>query len=186
MSVTHDQVQGRLTAPGQLFEMDEVDVRGVPTRTWKHAPATFPALLGNSRFHGEAIFLVYEDERVTFEEHYRRAATLARRLVDDYGVTKGDRVAIAMRNYPEWVVAFSATLAAGAIAVPLNAWWTAPELEYGLADSQAKVLIADGERAERLRGTAVPTIVARPSGALPPGAWQPGTVTADVRSVRHD
>lgn len=51
-----------------------------------------------------------------------------------------------------------------AIAVPLNAWWTRPELEYGLADSGATVLIADGERAKRLSGAGIPTIVARGSG----------------------
>ncbi|MFC4533481.1 class I adenylate-forming enzyme family protein [Sphaerisporangium dianthi] len=182
MTVTHDQVQAQLTGPGGLFEMEEVEIRGSKLRTWKHAPATFRALLENSRFHGEAIFLVYEDERISYEEHFRRAATLAVRLVEDYGVTKGDRVAIAMRNYPEWVIAFSAALAVGAIAVPLNAWWTTPELEYGLSDSGAKVLVADGERAERLRGTAIPMIVTRAAGDLPPGARAFGDVLGEVRA----
>jgi acyl-CoA synthetase (AMP-forming)/AMP-acid ligase II len=170
MTVTHDQAQAMLTAPGQLFEMDEVEIRGVRTRTWRHAPATYRAMLESSRGHGDKVFLVYEDERITYEEHYRRAAALATRLAEDYGVGTGDRVAIAMRNYPEWVVAFSAVLAAGAVAVPLNAWWTTPELEYGIRDSGAKVVIADGERAERLRGTAVALIVTRATGELPPGA----------------
>src|SRR5690606_12540019 len=79
----------------------------------------------------------------------------------------------AMRNLPEWIVSFSAALAAGAIAVPLNAWWTQAELEYGLADSGAKVLIADGERAARLHGSdlAARLIVTRADGwELPPGA----------------
>ncbi|MGW4644666.1 class I adenylate-forming enzyme family protein [Sphaerisporangium sp. NPDC004334] len=182
MTVTHDQVQAQLTGPGQLFEMEEVEIRGSKLRTWKHAPTTFRALLENSRFHGEAIFIVYEDERVSYEEHYRRTATLATRLAEDYGVTKGDRVAIAMRNYPEWVVAFSAVVAIGAIAVPLNAWWTTPELEYGLSDSGAKVFIADGERAERLRGTSVPMIVTRAAGDLPPGARAFADVLGEVRA----
>jgi long-chain acyl-CoA synthetase len=56
-----------------------------------------------------------------------------------------------MRNFPEWSLAFWAAAAAGAVVVPLNAWWTAPELEYGLADSGTRVLFADAERAERLR-----------------------------------
>ncbi|GAT65659.1 fatty acid--CoA ligase [Planomonospora sphaerica] len=168
MTVTHDQVQAQLTGPGQLFEMEEVPGHGGTVRTWKHAPGHFRALLEMSRFHGDKVFLVYEDERITYEEHFRRAATLARRLVEEYGVAKGDRVAIAMRNYPEWVVSFSAVLAAGAIAVPLNAWWTTQELEFGLSDSGAKVLIADGERAGKLAGTAVPLIVTR--GEVPEGA----------------
>ncbi|WP_214109003.1 class I adenylate-forming enzyme family protein [Acrocarpospora catenulata] len=161
MSSMHAQVQAALTAPGQLFEMAEI---GGGVRAWKHAPATFRALLENSAFHGEHEFIVYEDTRLTYAEHFRLAATLAHRLTDSFGVRKGDRVAIAMRNYPEWIVAFSATLAIGAIAVPLNAWWTRQELEYGLADSGAMVLIADGERAERLAGVDIPVIVARGAG----------------------
>ncbi|MFC0557195.1 class I adenylate-forming enzyme family protein [Planotetraspora thailandica] len=161
----NDQVQAQLTAPGQLFEMEEVEVAGNTIRAWKHAPATFRALLEMSRFHGEKLFVVYEDERLTFEEHFRLAATLAHRLIGDYGVRKGDRVAVAMRNYPEWVIAMSAALAAGAVAVPLNAWWTRQEMEYGLADSGAKLVIADGERAERLSGSGVPMIVTRAADA---------------------
>ncbi|MEV4397489.1 class I adenylate-forming enzyme family protein [Nonomuraea sp. NPDC049607] len=181
MSLSHAQVQAQLTGPGQLFETEEIGDAGV--RTWKHAPGHFRALLEISRFHGEQVFLAYEDEHITFEEHFRRVATLANRLVDEYGVTKGDRVAIAMRNYPEWVVSFSAALAAGAIAVPLNAWWTEAELAYGVSDSGAKVLIADGERAVRLASTGVPMIVTRgevPEGARPFGDVL-GEVTADVR-----
>ncbi|TDD49071.1 long-chain fatty acid--CoA ligase, partial [Nonomuraea terrae] len=181
MSLTHAQVQAQLTGPGQLFEIEEIGDAGV--RTWKHAPAHFRALLEMSRFHGDKVFLVYEDEHITFEDHFRRAATLAGRLVEEYGVTKGDRVAIAMRNYPEWVIAFSAALAAGAIAVPLNAWWTEAELAYGVSDSGAKVLIADGERAVRLASTGVPLIVTR--GDLPEGARSfadvVGEPAADVR-----
>ncbi|MEU8251700.1 class I adenylate-forming enzyme family protein [Nonomuraea sp. NPDC048916] len=180
MTVTHAQVQAQLTGPGQLFEVEEIGDTGV--RTWKHAPGHFRALLEMSRFHGDKVFLIYEDEHITFEEHYRRAATLANRLVDEYGVTKGDRVAVAMRNYPEWVISFSAVLAAGGIAVPLNAWWTEPELAYGVSDSGAKVLIADGERAGRLVATGVPLIVAR--GEAPEGARSfeevLGEVTAEV------
>ncbi|MER6831118.1 class I adenylate-forming enzyme family protein [Streptosporangium sp. NPDC000563] len=182
MTVTHDQLQARLTAPGQLFETEEILSHGGTVKTWKHAPRDFRALLETSRFHGDKVFLAYEDERITYEEHYRLAATLARRLVDDYGVVKGDRVAIAMRNYPEWVIAFSAALAAGAIAVPLNAWWTPQELEYGLSDSGAKVLIADGERAAGLAGPGPALIVTR--GETPEGARSfedvLGEVEADV------
>lgn len=178
MTLTHAEVQARLTGPGELFEMEEIGDTGI--RTWKHAPAHFRALLEMSRYHGEKVFLIYEDEHITFEEHFRRAATLARRLVEDYGVAKGDRVVVAMRNYPEWVVAFSAALAAGAVAVPLNAWWTEPELAYGVADSGAKVLIADGERAAKLASTGVPLIVTR--GEPPAGARSLGEVLGEVRA----
>lgn len=178
MTLSHAQVEAQLTGPGQLFEIEEIGDTGI--RTWKHAPAHFRVLLENSRWHGDKVFLVYEDEHITFEDHYRRAATLATRLVDDYGVRKGDRVAVAMRNYPEWSIAFSAALAAGAVAVPLNAWWTEPELAYGVSDSGAKVIIADDERAPRLAGTGVPLIVAR--GAAPEGARTFDEVLGELRA----
>ena len=167
------EVRAAMTAPGQLFEMDEVDVRGVRIRVWKNAPPTLRDVLETSRAHGDAPYLVYQDDRVGFADHYARAAAFARRLIDRYGVAKGDRVAIAMRNFPEWSVAFFGAAAAGAVVVPLNAWWSAAELEYGLTDSGAKVLIADVERAERLAGVlpglGVPCVVARADGAVPEG-----------------
>ena len=95
-----------LTAPGQLFEMEELDIRGVPTRTWRNAPPSLRAILDMSLAHGDATFLVYEDERTTFAEHYRIACTLAHRLRSTFGIAQGDRVAIIMRNLPEWVMAF--------------------------------------------------------------------------------
>ncbi|MBI3368375.1 MAG: acyl-CoA dehydrogenase family protein, partial [Burkholderiales bacterium] len=101
------------------------------------------------RTHGAKTFLVYEDERATFEAFCRATLALAAALADE-GVVKGDRIAIAMRNLPEWPVAFFATLLLGAIAVPVNAWWTEPELEYALTDSGAKLAIVDGERLARI------------------------------------
>ena len=92
-----------------------------------------------------ALFTIYEDERVTYEANFRAVATLAARL-REMGVGKGDRVALAMRNLPEWPVVFFAAASIGAIVVPLNAWWTGGELEYGLADSGAKLLFVDDER----------------------------------------
>jgi long-chain acyl-CoA synthetase len=144
------EVTAELTAPGQLFEMEELEIRGVPTRTWKSAPPTLRAVLELSVGHGDQDFLVYEDERISFSEHYAKVATLAHTLVDRFGIKKGDRVAIAMRNLPEWVIAFWASIAVGAVVVPLNAWWTGPELSYGLSDSGTSVLFCDEERRERL------------------------------------
>ncbi|WP_225992481.1 class I adenylate-forming enzyme family protein [Actinomadura montaniterrae] len=171
--LTIAEVRARLTAPGQLFEMDEVDIRGVRTRVWKNAPTTLRDVLELSRGHGDAPFLVYEDDRLSFAEHHRRAAAFGRLLAAEYGIAKGDRVAIAMRNYPEWSVAFFGAAAAGAVVVPLNAWWSADELEYGLRDSGARLLVADAERAERLAGVlpglGIPLLVARPGGDPPAG-----------------
>ena len=140
----------QLTAPGSPFEMEVVEIDGRPTKTWKNAMPSIRALLEACRAHGDASFIVYEDEGMTFAQHYAAASAFANALVDNLGVRKGDRVAIAMRNFPEWSIAFFGAAAAGAIVVPLNAWWTGPELEYGLSDSGTKVLVADGERMERL------------------------------------
>jgi len=138
-----------LTAPGAPFEMETLPIRGLPTRTWKNAPPSLRAVAEGARAYGASIFLVHEDERVSFEAFFRAVAAFAHALRDQ-GVDKGDRVAIVMRNLPEWPVAFYAAAALGAIVTPLNAWWTGPELEYGLTDSGSKVAILDAERLERL------------------------------------
>jgi len=149
--ISLSEANATLTAPGQLFEMEERTIRGVPTRTWKNAPASLPAVLDLSRGYGDATFLVYEDERTTYAEHYRIACTLAHRLIAEFDVAPGDRVAIAMRNLPEWVMAFWAVTLTGAIVVPLNAWWSGEELHYGLDDSGSKVAFVDTQRADAIR-----------------------------------
>jgi long-chain acyl-CoA synthetase len=143
------QAHAMITAPGTPAEMETVVIGGVPTRTWKNLPPSLRSIVELGRAHGERVFLVYEDERVTFEAFYRAVAAFAAQLAAD-GVKKGDRVALVMRNLPEWPVAFYAAASLGAIVTPLNAWWTGPELEYGLTDSGAKVVIVDAERYERL------------------------------------
>ncbi len=139
-----------LTAPGMPGEMEEVLIHGVKTRVWKNLPPSLRSVVEAGRAHGEKVFLVYEDERVTFEAFHRAVAALAIQLAAD-GVGKGDRVAVIMRNLPEWPVAFYAAVSLGAIVTPLNAWWTGEELEYGLTDSGTKVVLVDNERFERLR-----------------------------------
>ncbi len=165
-TLSRDEATDRLTGPGGEFEIAEVPIRGVPTKVFTTAPPTLVHTLEASRQYGDRTFVVYEDDRWTFAEHYAIVARLAHRLVDDFGVAKGDRVAIAMRNYPEWIATFWATTAAGAVVVPLNAWWTAGELEYALVDSGATVLVADESRAlaldDHLGDTAITTrIVAK-------------------------
>jgi long-chain acyl-CoA synthetase len=138
-----------LTAPGSVYEIEEREIGGIRMKMWKNAPPTLRDLFGAARLHGNKTFLVLEDERVTYEGFARAALALAEALMEA-GVAKGDRVALLMRNLPEWPAAFFGAALVGAVIVPLNAWWTAPELEYGLKDCGAKVLIADAERLERL------------------------------------
>ncbi|WP_421737959.1 class I adenylate-forming enzyme family protein [Caulobacter sp.] len=143
------QAYALITQPGTPGEMEEVEIRGVKTRVWKNAPPTLRDTLMMGRTHGDKLFMVHEDERVSFEAFYRAVTVFAAELAAK-GVQKGDRVAIVMRNLPEWPVAFYAALSIGAIVTPLNAWWTGAELEYGLLDSGAKTLVVDVERYERL------------------------------------
>jgi long-chain acyl-CoA synthetase len=143
------QAHALLTQPGSPLEVEEAVIDGVSMRVWKNLPPSIRATVEVSRAHGQRVFLVYEDERVTFEAFYRAVSAFAREL-QAQGVAKGDRVAVIMRNLPEWAVAFYGAAAIGAIATPLNAWWTGAELEYGLTDSGAKVAVLDAERFERL------------------------------------
>jgi long-chain acyl-CoA synthetase len=148
--LSHAEATAQLTAPGQMFEIDRADVDGIELSVWKNAPASLRQIFELSLGHGSRDFLVYEDQRVTFDEHYRIASTLAQRLLED-GSRKGDRIAIASRNLPEWVMAFWGSMVLGAVVVPLNAWWTTDELIYGLSDSGTSVLFVDEERLERVR-----------------------------------
>jgi len=150
-AMTIEEAHAFLTSPGTPFEMETVNIRGVPIRTYKGTPPSLRAIFDMGRAFGDKDFLVYQDERVSFENHYRAASALGRVLTEKYGVKKGDRVAIIMRNFPEWSVAFWAIAAIGGIIVPLNAWGTGPELEYGISDSGSRVVILDHERLERLR-----------------------------------
>ncbi len=148
-AMSRAQVKDILCAPGMPFEMDTVNVDGISTRVWKNALPNLAALAENTKMFGEREFVVFDDERVTYSAWHKAVATLAAAL-QDIGVRKGDRVALAMRNLPEWPVAFFAGAVIGAIVVPLNAWWTGEELAFGMADSGASVLICDAERWDRM------------------------------------
>ena len=140
-----------VTAPGAPFETVPIEVDGQTVTAFKNAPRTLRDLVRSTAARGDAVFLVYEDERWTFARFHEEVAALAAALVERYGVEKGDRVAVAMRNYPEWVVSFAAVTAVGAVSVSFNAWWTEEEVDYALGDCTPRVLIADVERVERAR-----------------------------------
>jgi acyl-CoA synthetase (AMP-forming)/AMP-acid ligase II len=144
------EAHARLTAPGAAFETAEITVRGVALRIWKHVPVTAAEVFIQARAYGDREFLVYQDERVSYEGFARAVLRLAS-LLAEQGLNKGDRVALVMRNLPEWPVVFMAALLAGAIVVPLNAWWSGTELGYGILDCGARFVFADAERLARLK-----------------------------------
>lgn len=176
--LSYEDAAAAVTAPGERYEVETIEVAGVPMRAFKHAPSSLREIFATARDRGEETFLVYEDERWSFAEVMTHVDAMAALLVDHYGVAPGDRVAIGMRNYPEWVIAFAAITSVGAVSVSLNAWWTPDELDYALDDSAATVLIADIERVERAAAACerldCRILAVRASGDLPAGVdrWE--------------
>lgn len=146
MSMTFLEANAAVTGPGQIFELIDAEVRGVKMKVFKNAPAHLGQLFAGARGHGDKPFLVYENETYTFAQASDRIDALASLLVNTYGVKKGDRVAVAMRNFPEWVMSFAAIISVGAINVSMNSWWTEDEMDFALEDSGATVLICDQQR----------------------------------------
>jgi long-chain acyl-CoA synthetase len=149
--VIHHYLTARaeLDAAGSPFATTIIDIRGVPSKAFVSAPPTMRALWEATAGHADKDYLVYEDERYTYGEIQSQVRKLAAHLLAN-GVEPGTRVAIAMRNYPEWIVGYWATVSIGAAVVGMNAWWTPPEMEYALNDSEPRALIVDDERLERL------------------------------------
>ncbi len=167
MGMRWEDAVAAITGPDGPFPIVEAEVLGRPTRVFRNTPPSLRALFAGARARGDAPFLLYEDERWSFADVMAAVDALGAALIDHYGVAPGDRVAIAMRNYPEWVVAFAAITSIGAISVSLNAWWTTEELEYALRDSGSRVVLADPERVARI----VPLL---------------GTLPLSMLAVRHD
>jgi len=168
------EVWQELTGPGAPFEVKEISVRGVTLKTYASVPPSLRELWLMTAAHGDKDHIVYLDERWTFAEAHREVASVAAWLAAT-GVEPGDRVAIAMRNYPEWMLAYWAIVSMGATVVGINAWWTQPELLYGLQDCEPKVLIVDQQRLEvyqaiRAEAPACKLVAVRVEGALPDGA----------------
>jgi len=138
----------QLTGPGAPFEVERRQFNGTDLLAYKNAPTTLRDALGEGRVHGDKTFITFCDERYSFDQYFSSVDKLAYHLVNHYDISKGDRIAIAMRNYPEWMVAFTAIVSVGAIVVPLNSWGQADELAYALGDAGAKLVFCDQQRAD--------------------------------------
>ena len=146
MTLTWNEACARVSGPGSPLEIVE-DEHG--NRRFVHAPPNLRAMFDIARDGGDDIFIVYEDERWSFNAVFAQVDAFADTLVNRYGIAKGDRVAIGMRNYPEWIMSMLAIISIGAVSVSLNALWVEDEIDYALADSGAALLIADVERIAR-------------------------------------
>jgi long-chain acyl-CoA synthetase len=140
--LVHEAVR-RLTAADGIFAVTEQQVGGVPQRLFTHAAPTALDILTSGRGQGDADFVVFDGQRWTFEQFFADVDALAAILQRDMGVTPGDRVAIAMRNCPDWILTFAAAVHVGAVPVLINSWGSSEELEFTLRDSDPTVLAAD-------------------------------------------
>ncbi|WPP46488.1 class I adenylate-forming enzyme family protein [Pseudomonas sp. AN-1] len=171
MTVENWQTAWRqLSGPGSPYEVVTPD-DGSP-RYFRNAQPDLLTALNAGRAHGEREFVVWEDQRLTFAEFFAQVDRLATQLRTRFGVRKGDRVAIAMRNQPAWLVAFVAAVASGAIVVPLNSWGQREELLHGLEDSGSRVLLCDAARLALVEGDLEPLdLQAIAVGAPGQGRW---------------
>lgn len=141
-----------LMAPGAKYQVGIENINGVEQRVFLNIPKNLKGLYQEGLAFSDDTFLVYEDTRWSYQECYLRAAKIVESLSNDFAIQKGDRVALASRNYPEWIAVYMATTMMGAVIVPMNSWWLGSELEFGLKDSGAKILFGDKQRIESVAG----------------------------------
>ena len=152
-AMTPEEAVRHVVGTDPTFAVHDVDVRGVTVKAFKNIPPTVPGLLaaGWARHgDGQLEYLAYEGESVTYAEFTSAVNRMAHAMRDELGLGQGDRIAVAMRNYPELLMLVLAISSIGGVVVFVNAWWTTEELDYALRDSEAKVVFADGNRMERL------------------------------------
>jgi long-chain acyl-CoA synthetase len=164
----HDDAMAQLIAPGAPWEVAGDALKG---RYYVNAPANMRDALAVGRDHGDREFLIYEDERRSFNDLMSEADELAAAL-QARGVAKGDRVAIAMRNLPEWMAAFIAISAVGAVIVPINSWGQPADIAYTIEDAGARLVFCDQQRydgiADLLSRQGIEAVIARPADVKDP------------------
>ena len=156
MQKTYDEVVAQLTGPGAPFEIETVPVRGLPMKNFKNREKSIREKIRNSGLRGDAICMVQGERRITYGEHAKLVFGAAHALRDGFGFRHGDRLAILAYNSPDWLISLFGATSLGGIAVGLNGWWTAEEIEYGLTDSGSRFLVTDERlwpRVEKLAGS---------------------------------
>ena len=143
------QARAELSGPGSPLEVHEIEVRGQSLLAYKNAPPTIRDFWLSTVAFADRDYIVYEDERLTYGQAHDKVASIAAWIAAQ-GIKRGDRIAIGMRNYPEWMLIYWASLCLGVAVVGLNAWWVSDELEFALEDSAPKILFVDTERLARI------------------------------------
>ncbi len=165
----YDAITAVLTQNDQPFAVTRGTVRGLAMTLYANAPPTLREYFLAGLQYGDRDFLVYQEERYSFAQTWQMAQHYGATFQSHFGIAKGDRVVIAMRNFPDWVFAFMGLITIGAVVVPLNAWWKPEELAFALAHSGARLVIADEERARRIasiESVVPPVTVTRTSHAV--------------------
>jgi long-chain acyl-CoA synthetase len=176
LSDSYHSAVSQLTSAGAPFEIIDSVRNGTAMKAYKNAPQSLLSVINQGRQFGDAPFVTYEGKTHSFEEFFAQVDSLRSNMINQRKIQKGDKIAIAMRNCPEWMIAFVAILGCGAVAVPLNSWGREEELSAGLDDSEAKLVICDWQRYQfiehKLPG--VQAIVVEPEGDCVAGAsvWQ--------------
>lgn len=158
-AMTPEEAVAHVVDTNPTFAVAPTVIRGVTYTAFQNIPPTVPALMDAGMAQhadGTADYLLYEDERWTYGAFCTEVRQMANVLRRDFNISAGDRVAIAMRNYPELLMLVMAISSTGATVVFVNAWWTTLELDYALRDSEAKLVFADGPRIENLLPLVIP------------------------------
>lgn len=144
------RVNDGLTAPGGPFEL--LDVDNPARRHFAGTTSNVCAIGARARAKfGPQPFVELEGRVLTFEEVFAGADRLAAWLAREHGLGKGDRIGLAMRNLPEWFVAYFAAARLGAIATLLNSRGAPEELCRTARQVGCKLVFADEQRARAMR-----------------------------------
>ena len=143
----YDEVLAELTGPdGRIVIEQDAQGRAIVG----NLPPTLPELFRSfCTLHGTAEAIVAGEERLSFADLDDISEQLAHGLTAR-GIAKGDRVGIAMRNCPAWVVSYMAIVKAGGIATLINGWWEAREMQHALELAAPRLIVADDARGRRI------------------------------------
>jgi acyl-CoA synthetase (AMP-forming)/AMP-acid ligase II len=177
------EADAALTAPGAPFALVEEEVLGERMLVVEQRPKSLrDVLLAGAARHGDRDVYVWSDgRRSTFSGLVTEVAQVAHGLAENFGIGKGDRVAVCAANCPEYLLTFWACAALDAVLVAMNGWWTGAEMRNALDLTQPKLVIMDEKRHARLDGDpGIPTLVVEHDWAQVPSAGATDLPAVDI------
>ncbi len=136
----------------KLFATEKRVINGIEYKVLQNIPKNLIELLTYAKktLSGKT-YIVCDKKRITFDDYTDKVDIISKALTRKYKIEKGDRVAVLMRNCPEYLISLMAIIKVGGVAVLLNGWWTSEELKYGFNDSGARLVFVDPERHTRIQ-----------------------------------